>query len=147
MKILPEALKFARRRSESNGNRAAPSKRAPFEWKHMQLCYLKKDTDQVAITIRNKQTEEMIRQIGARTGEGPSSVIKRLAEEALAAAPGKISQAEFERRMAAWDDLMADVPRFTKAEQQAIQDETDHLFDYLDEDAAPAPGQKPEAAE
>jgi len=34
----------------------------------------------VAITIRNKTTEELIRKIGRRTGEGPSAVVRRLAE-------------------------------------------------------------------
>lgn len=33
----------------------------------------------MAITIRNKTTEELIRQIGRRTGEGPSAVVRRLA--------------------------------------------------------------------
>ena len=34
----------------------------------------------MAITIRNKTTEELIRKIGRRTGEGPSAVVRRLAE-------------------------------------------------------------------
>ena len=34
----------------------------------------------MAITIRNQKTEELIRKIGRRTGEGPSAVIRRLAE-------------------------------------------------------------------
>jgi len=32
----------------------------------------------MAITIRNKETEALIRKIGRRTGEGPSAVITRL---------------------------------------------------------------------
>lgn len=32
------------------------------------------------ITIRNKKTEELIRTIGRRTGEGPSAVVLRLAQ-------------------------------------------------------------------
>jgi hypothetical protein len=34
----------------------------------------------VAITIRNQKTEELIRKIGRRTGEGPSAVVRRLVE-------------------------------------------------------------------
>ena len=34
----------------------------------------------MAITIRNKTTEELIRKIGRRTGEGPSAIVKRLAQ-------------------------------------------------------------------
>ncbi len=34
----------------------------------------------MAITIRNQKTEELIRKIGRRTGEGPSAVVRRLAE-------------------------------------------------------------------
>lgn len=34
----------------------------------------------MAITIRNKTTEELIRKIGRRTGEGPSAVVARLVE-------------------------------------------------------------------
>ena len=34
----------------------------------------------MAITIRNKATEELIRQIGRRTGEGPSAIVRRLAQ-------------------------------------------------------------------
>ena len=35
----------------------------------------------MAITIRNKETERMIREIGRRYGEGPSQTIRRLAEK------------------------------------------------------------------
>ena len=41
----------------------------------------------MAITIRNKETEAMIRRLGAARGEGPSATIRRLAKEALARAP------------------------------------------------------------
>ena len=34
----------------------------------------------MAITIRNQKTEELIREIGRRTGEGPSAVVRRLVE-------------------------------------------------------------------
>lgn len=34
----------------------------------------------MAITIRNKETEDLIRRIGRRTGEGPSAVVARAVE-------------------------------------------------------------------
>jgi hypothetical protein len=39
-----------------------------------------REIEPVAITIRNQKTEELIRRIGRRTGEGPSAVVRRLAE-------------------------------------------------------------------
>ena len=37
----------------------------------------------MAITIRNRETEDMIRELGRRNREGPSAVVRRLAERAL----------------------------------------------------------------
>lgn len=37
----------------------------------------------MAITIRNKETEAMIRELGRRYREGPSAVVRRLAERAV----------------------------------------------------------------
>lgn len=37
----------------------------------------------MAITIRNRETEEMIRELGRRFSEGPSAVVRRLAEQAV----------------------------------------------------------------
>jgi hypothetical protein len=88
----------------------------------------------MAITIRNKHTEALIRQIGARTGEGPSAVVKRLAERALEEAPGRVSQAEYERRMAAWDDLMKLAPpRDPNLTWSEVEQEMNSIFgDGLD---------------
>ena len=41
----------------------------------------------MAITIRNKETEAMIRRIGVLRGEGPSATIRRLAEQECRDAP------------------------------------------------------------
>jgi hypothetical protein len=59
----------------------------------------------VAITIRNKVTEQLIRKIGRRTGEGPSAVIRRLAEREAANDAGMVSEEEVERRIAEFEKL------------------------------------------
>lgn len=102
----------------------------------------------MAITIRNKETEAMIRKLGERWRLGPSAVVRRLAEKSLGEAkPGTVSAEEFERRMRAWDDLMAMVPEFTEEEKQAMQYEMDHMYDYLDEDPVNETDSKSQAAE
>ncbi len=90
----------------------------------------------MAITIRNKETEDLIRKIGRRTGEGPSAVVRRLAEkEATAPNATSVSPAEFERRMQVFEDLRRKYPpaepKLTWAE---VEREMDALFDYLDEE-------------
>ena len=88
----------------------------------------------MAITIRNSRTEAMIRRIGQQRREGPSAVVKRLAEEELQRI-GQVSQEDFERRMRIWDELAEKYPppddKLTWAE---IEAEMQSLFDYLDED-------------
>lgn len=96
----------------------------------------------MAMTVRNKETEAMIRSLGERWRLGPSAVVRRLAQEELARA-GTVSPAEFERRMNRWDELMAMVPEFTETEKQAMQYELDHMYDYLAEET---PDQAPDAA-
>ncbi len=90
----------------------------------------------MAITIRNKSTEALVRRLGKRWGIGPSAVIRRLAENAVAQSEtGTVSPDEFKRRMKAWDELMAMVPEFTEEEKRQMQYEMDHMYDYLDEEA------------
>jgi hypothetical protein len=105
----------------------------------MQLCFQSVSAvglvgnQLMAITIRNKETEAMIRRIGRRWDMGPSEVVARLATEELARA-GSVSPAEFERRMKAWDELMAMVPKLTDEQKRDMQYEMDHMFDYLDQE-------------
>jgi hypothetical protein len=88
----------------------------------------------VAITIRNKETEAIIRRLGARRREGPSAVIARLAKEELKR-EGQVSREEYARRMAAWDELMSLAPpRDPNATWEDFEAEMQSLFDYLDED-------------
>ena len=89
----------------------------------------------MAITIRNKQTEAMIRRLGERRNEGPSAVIRRIAEDALQR-DGQVSQEEYERRMKAWDELMALAPpRDSSLTWEDIEREMQSLYDYLDDDS------------
>ena len=96
----------------------------------------------MAITIRNKETEAMIRRLGQRRNEGPSAVVSRLAKEAIAK-EGQVSQFEYERRMKAFDELARlyppPEPRVPWSEVEA---EMQALFDYLDEDDT-TPAQEP----
>jgi hypothetical protein len=84
----------------------------------------------VAITIRNQKTEELIRKIGRRTGEGPSAVVRRLVErEAKSEDPQEVSEAEVQRRIALFDELRKKYPdtgpKMTWAE---IEEEMDSIF-------------------
>jgi hypothetical protein len=90
----------------------------------------------VAITIRNKQTEELIRKIGRRTGEGPSAVVARLVEaEAKNGLAGTVPEEEVRRRIAAFEKLAAKhAPPDPKPSWKEIQREMDALYDYLDAD-------------
>jgi hypothetical protein len=92
----------------------------------------------MAITIRNKETEAIIRRLGKRRNEGPSAVISRLAKEALER-EGQVPQEEYEERMKAWDELMALAPpRDPNVTWADIEQEMQSLFDYLDEEKGQA---------
>ncbi len=89
----------------------------------------------MAITLRNKPVEDMIREIGARTGEGPSAVIARvIAKEA--------ERLEDERKRAAEEKLAklrairAQFPPFTDEDRKAVWEELEHMHDYLYENEA-----------
>lgn len=91
----------------------------------------------MAMTIRNKETEAMIRRIGKPRGEGPSAVVRRLAEEELRR-EGEVSQPEYERRMRAFEELARRFPPpEPKVPWSDIEVEMQSLFDYLDEEDAP----------
>lgn len=80
------------------------------------------------ITLRNKQTEDAIRRIGQRTGEGPSAVIARLAkteEERLAEEKERTVQERLARIRAFIDTL----PVPTEEEREAVWRELDDMYD------------------
>ncbi len=80
----------------------------------------------MAITLRNKKVEETIRGIGRRTGEGPSAVIKRLAEaeEARLAAE---KQRSYEERLARMRAFTATLPPFTDEDRRRFREVEDDL--------------------
>lgn len=87
----------------------------------------------MAITIRNKTTEAMIREIGRRTGEGPSELLARLAEAELAEM--EVQQREaVERRLAAWEELDREFPPPSEEEKEAIRQKLETMYDYLERD-------------
>lgn len=86
----------------------------------------------MAITIRNRTTEELIRKIGRRTGEGPSAVISRLvAREARSGGnEGPVPPELVEARMRDMEKLRRkyshpDDPKLTWEE---IEEEMDAIF-------------------
>src|SRR3954454_13026030 len=81
-----------------------------------------------AMTLRNKAIEERIREIGKRTGEGPSAVIARAigeVEERLKAE----EEALREKRIAAMERLRAMLPKLTHEDRRAIDRAMDDLYD------------------
>lgn len=88
----------------------------------------------MAITIRNKETEAILRRLGERWSQGPSAVIARLAKDALKR-EGQVSPDEYERRMKGWDELMKLAPpRDPNLKWEDIEREMQSLYDYLDAD-------------
>jgi hypothetical protein len=86
----------------------------------------------MAITIRNKTTEELIRKIGRRTGEGPSAVIRRLVEREASTndnskpvPPEVVKQRMRELEESRLRHTHPDDPKLTWAE---IEEEMDSIF-------------------
>ena len=86
----------------------------------------------MAITIRNKTTEDLIRKIGRRTGEGPSAVVRRLAEREAGIKAGKeaVSPEVVERRMRELEEsrLRHTYPDDPKLSWAEIEEEMDSIF-------------------
>ncbi|WP_128290739.1 hypothetical protein [Afifella aestuarii] len=98
----------------------------------------------MAITLRNKETELMIRTLGRRWRLGPSAVIRRLAQKEVGQGE-TVSEGEFRRRMAAWDDIMELAPpRDPDLRWKDVEREMDNLFEGMDEAGQPAEGLQPQ---
>jgi hypothetical protein len=83
----------------------------------------------VAITIRNQKTEELIRKIGRRTGEGPSAVVRRLVEREATGQDNKVPEDEVRRRMQRFDELAKKYPQSgPKMSWEEIEKEMDSIF-------------------
>ncbi len=83
---------------------------------------------EMAITLRNKVVEAKIREIGRRTGEGPSAIIARVVaseEERLRAE----ERALMARRAKAIKRLRAMLPKLTAADKAAIQKAMNEMYD------------------
>jgi hypothetical protein len=90
----------------------------------------------MAITIRNKTTEDLIHKIGRRTGEGPSAVIRRLAEREAGThgAQDPVPPEVVEARMRNMEELRLKYthPDDPKLTWQEIEEEMDAIFgDHL----------------
>lgn len=90
----------------------------------------------MAITIRNKTTEELIRKIGRRTGEGPSAIVTRLVKAEFAGRNGrKVPEEEVRRRMEEFEALARKFPPPHPAVAwEEMERDVDALYDYLDVD-------------
>lgn len=78
----------------------------------------------MAITIRNTEVENMIREIGRHTGEGPSAVIARAVRSLNG---GRISSEEAREKL---DRLMRHVPpRDPKLTWKDLEDDMSRIFD------------------
>jgi hypothetical protein len=89
----------------------------------------------MAITIRNKELEAAIREIGRETGEGPSAIIARGIRAIRPERTEETQEERIARRRAAMEKLMADFP--PPAEPipwSEIEREMDAMFDYLYKD-------------
>ena len=87
----------------------------------------------MAITIRNKETEELIRKIGRRTGEGPSAVVARLVKQEISGNNGRVSEEEVRRRMQLFAELAEKYPPpDPKPSAEEIEREVDSLYEYLE---------------
>ena len=87
----------------------------------------------MAITIRNKETEAMIRQIGKRRKEGPSAVVRYLAKQEIGQEGGAPSQ-DPQRRARLWAELDREFPTpGKKPTWDEIEAEMQEMFDYLDD--------------
>lgn len=89
----------------------------------------------MAITIRNKTTEELIRKIGRRTGEGPSAVIGRLVRSEAFGHEGAVPAEEVQRRLRRFEELAQMYPPpDPRPDREEIEREADALYDYLEEE-------------
>ena len=80
------------------------------------------------ITLRNKAIEDRIREIGKRTGEGPSAVIARAIGEVEERFKAE-DEALREKRIAAMERLRAMLPKLTDEDRRAIDRAMDDLYD------------------
>ncbi len=82
----------------------------------------------MAITIRNKETERIIRDVGRQTGEGPSALIARLVEqEERRLVDGRRAQHAERRR--ALRQLIEETPPVSEDARRAVWEELGAMYD------------------
>jgi len=79
----------------------------------------------------------MIREIGKRTGEGPSALLHRLARAELERAEARIAQ-EQQTRLEAWDALDEAFPPPSEAEKAEMRKTMQTMYDYIDRESSGA---------
>ena len=82
----------------------------------------------MAITLRNKVLEAKIKEIGRRTGLGPSAVIARAIEREDARMT-KPQASDVAERLARMAKVLAEIPEPTEEERQAVQKAMDDMYD------------------
>lgn len=82
----------------------------------------------MAITLRNKALEAKIKEIGRRTGLGPSAVIARAIDRETANTEER-GMALVSKRIAAERELRAMLPDLTVADRAAIDQAMEDLYD------------------
>jgi hypothetical protein len=85
----------------------------------------------MAITIRNKQIEAGIRELGRRRNEGPSAVIARLvkAELTTSGCCGESEHDRVERRRRAMAKWLASLPPITDEGRREIDRMMEEMYD------------------
>lgn len=83
----------------------------------------------MAITLRNKALEAKIKEIGRRTGLGPSAVIARAIEREGAQLGIDDSDRERQERLARMRAFLKDLPPPTDEERRAVQQAMEDMYD------------------
>lgn len=90
----------------------------------------------MAITLRNKPVEEMIRRIGVQTGEGPSAVIARvIARETERLDADRRKAAE--EKLAKLQAIRAEFGPFTDEDRKAVWEDLERINEEMFEENAP----------
>jgi hypothetical protein len=80
------------------------------------------------MTIRNKDVEADIREIGSETGEGPSALIARLVTDEKARL-AEVKRLEKARRRHVMGELLAMLPPLTDAQKAEMDEAMADMFD------------------
>ena len=85
----------------------------------------------MAVTIRNKQTEAEIREVGRETGEGPSALIARLVSDEKKRLT-EVEKLELARRRHVMRELLAMLPDLTEGQKVFVRAVKREMVKYAD---------------